>query len=62
MAVVNIAINRGETEFDITRAGATQGKDVEVEFEDSASSLRKEEVIRLLDMIRNDLVKGDDFK
>lgn len=61
MAVVNIGIDRGDTEFDITRSGATQGKDVEVEFDDSASGLNKEEVIRALDMIKNDLLKGDDF-
>ena len=51
-------LDRGQTEFDVTEQATTPTLDVEVSF-DLAVNLKKSEVLLLLDMIRNHIVKGD---
>ena len=51
-------LDRGETEFQVSEGAASPAKDVEVAF-DLAVNLEKSEVLQLLDMIRNHILKGD---
>lgn len=51
-------LNRGDTEFSISEGAASPTKDVEVAI-DLAVNLEKSEVLQLLNMIRNHILKGD---
>lgn len=51
-------LDRGDTEFDVSEGSSTPTKDIEVAV-DLAVSLEKSEVLQLLDMIKNHIVKGD---
>ena len=51
-------LDRGDTEFSVTEQATTPTKDVEVAV-DLAVDLEKSEVLQLLDMIKNHIIKGN---
>lgn len=51
-------LDRGDTEFSVAEDSSSPTKDVEVVV-DLAVSLEKSEVIQLLDMIKNHILKGN---
>jgi hypothetical protein len=51
-------LDRGDTEFSVAEGSSTPTKDVEVVV-DLAVNLEKSEVLQLLDMIKNHIVKGN---
>lgn len=50
-------LDRGDTEFSVAEDSSSPTKDVEVVV-DLAVGLQKSEVLQLLDMIKNHIVKG----
>lgn len=60
MADIIYGLDRGDTEFDIVSGSTSPTKDVEVVVDD-AVNLTKEEVVRALDMIKNHIIKNDDY-
>lgn len=51
-------LDRGDTEFDVSEGSSSPTKDVEVVV-DLAVNLEKSEVLQLLDMIKNHVLKGN---
>lgn len=60
MADIFYGIDRGDNEEDMVVDSSSPGKDVEVVVDD-AVSLTKTEVIQALDMIKNRLLKENDY-
>lgn len=60
MADVIYGMDRGDTEFDIVEQASSPTKDVEVVVDD-AVNLTREEVVRALNMIRNHILKQDNY-
>lgn len=60
MADIFYGLDRGDTEFDLVQDSSSPTKDVEVVVDD-AVGLTKEEVVRALDMVKNHIIKGDDY-
>lgn len=58
MASEYYGLNRGQTEFQVTEQASTPSKDVELKI-DLTKNLTKAEVILILEMIENHLVKGN---
>lgn len=61
MADIFYGLDRGDTEFDVVQDTSSPTKDVEVVVDD-AVSLTKEEVVRALDMIKNHIIKNDNYQ
>lgn len=51
-------LDRGDTEFDVSEGSSSPTKDVEVVV-DLAVSLEKSEVLQLIEMIKNHIIKGN---
>ena len=60
MADIFYSMDRGETEFDIVEQATTPGKDIEIAIDD-AVSWNKEEVLRAIDMLKNHIIKQDNY-
>jgi len=60
MADIIYGINRGDVEEDVTIGASSPSQDIEVVVDD-AVGLTKTEVIQHLDMIKNRILKGDDY-
>lgn len=58
MASEYYGLNRGQTEFEVTEQNSSPSKDVELKV-DLTKNLTKAEVILILEMIENHLVKGN---
>lgn len=51
-------LDRGDTEFDVAEDSSSPTKDVEIVV-DLAVSLEKSEVLQLIDMMKNHIIKGN---
>lgn len=60
MADIIYGINRGETEFDIITDTSDQGDDVNIQIDDS-KGITKSELLIMLDMFKNHIIKQADF-
>lgn len=60
MADIFYGMDRGDQYDDIVTSASSPTKDVEVVVDD-AVNLTKEEVIRMLDQIRNHILEEDDY-
>lgn len=58
MASEFYGVNRGQTEFQVVFQSSTPGKNVEVKV-DLTAGMTKEEVLRALEIIANNIVKGN---
>lgn len=60
MADIFYGADRGDTEFDVVTDSSSPTKDVEVVVDD-AVGLTKKDVLVILDMIKNHILKEDDY-